>query len=153
MGAAGCAFGGGSQKASPSREYRITFHELEFHNILQTPAGPKASWLNLKLSIIRRNYEKLFSDFFDVYSWNIISQELKTLKCRQCALKQIKAEVFQTMPRLAELDLGANQFRSFENELAALKSLKILILDHNKIHEITNRLFSFHHKSLEHLGE
>lgn len=89
---------------------------------------------------------------FFKYSF-FFSQELKTFKCRQCSLQHIKPEVFSLIPKLSELNLGLNQFKHFEHELEELKSLRILILDHNHIHDITNHLFNYHHKSLEHLGK
>lgn len=40
-------------------------------------------------------------------------QDLKELRCRRCALKKIEANLFQSIPRLLELDVGENYVNIF----------------------------------------
>lgn len=128
-----------SSGREPSLDIYIEIEKLKFH--IYILCRPPQS--NLRRSLL----SNMIINF-----WRF-SQELKTFKCRQCSLKQIKPELFNMIPKLNELNLGSNQFKHFDNELNAMRNLRNLILDHNQIHEISNRLFSFHHKSLEHLGE
>lgn len=89
---------------------------------------------------------------FTVSNSLTLFQELRALKCRNCALRSINPQIYHLLPYLSLLDLGDNEFKYITpDEFHDLKKLKHLWIDGNQLPVILEHTFAYQHE-LEYLS-